>query len=224
MITRLPISPAARSSPANARPYNRRRHGAGPRPDVSSAPLRGNARSASGRSGAIEPPAPGAAEVQAVEMGDLAVAAVADRRRGEQGRGFAIARGAAGRPRTMRRTRCRGSTRAMHSASISAGDRNSSPPGSHAWQSRSPPNRSMRPFADRVGQQVVERLCPFERQDQREGGVEMRADPDRVGELGEIGCEPLGEGAGERFQVRPPNRGRHAATLRDGGTSSQPQP
>ena len=34
-----------------------------------------------------------------------------------------------------------GCVRAMHSASVSAEDRNSSPPGSHAWQSRSAPNQ-----------------------------------------------------------------------------------
>ena len=86
------------------------------------------------------PPAPGAAEVQAVEMRDLPVAAVADDRRREQGRGLARL--------PMRGRNCSnqpgnrsGCVRAMHSASISAGERNSSPPGSHAWQSRSAPNQ-----------------------------------------------------------------------------------
>ena len=135
---------AVQNWPANARPYSRRRHGAGRCARCSSASLAGECRSLRFRaSGAIDAPAPGAAEVEAVEMGDLAVAAVADDGGREQGRGLAAAQIAAGRRRTRSRNAPRRQRpRACSSASISAGDRKSSPPGSHAWQSRSPPNQS----------------------------------------------------------------------------------
>jgi hypothetical protein len=60
------------------------------------------------------------------------------------------------------------------------------------------------PFADRVGQHVVECLCPFQRQDQREGGVEVGADADRIGQLAKIGAQSLCEGTGQRLQLGGP--------------------
>ena len=196
-------APAARSSRASARPCSRRRRAAARRRDGCSAAASAIARSARRQQRRDAPPAPGAAEVQAVEMRDLAVAAVADDRRREQGRGLARCDAR----QEVRRTSCgnaAGCVRAMHSASISAGDRNSSPPGSHAWQSRSAPNQCRARSADQLGERGVEALRPFQRQDQREGGVEMRADADRIGEHREIAAQPLGEGARQRLELCAP--------------------
>ena len=127
---------AARSSRASARPYSRRRCAASRHQDAPRRVSRATALLGCGEQRREASPAPGAAEVQAIEMRDLAVAAVADDRGREQGRRLARRRRAAGTART-RSEIARDAARAMHNASISAGERNSSPPGSHAWQSRS---------------------------------------------------------------------------------------
>ena len=114
-----------------------------------------------------------------------------------------------------------GWARAMHKASISAGERNSSPPGSHAWQSRSSPNQSARSIADRVGERGVEGVGPFERQDQRERGVEMRSDADRIGQDRQIVAKPLGESARQRLEHVAQGR-RRAASPRGGDTAAMP--
>ena len=59
---------------------------------------------------------------------------------------------------------------------------------------------SARPSAGVVG------LRPVERQDHGEGGVVVGAGADRVGEPGQVGFEPLGEGLGERARERRPSR------------------
>ena len=92
----------------------------------------------------------------------------------------------------------------MHRASTSAGDRNSSPPGSHAWQSRSFSNQAAARVANDLRQRRVEFACPFDRQNQRERAVEMRPDADRVSENFKIVAQPAGEGAGERLELRRP--------------------
>ena len=40
--------------------------------------------------------------------------------------------------------------------------------------------------ADQLGKRAIERIGPFERQDQSEGGVEVRADADRIGQHAQI--------------------------------------
>ena len=91
----------------------------------------------------------------------------------------------------------------MHKASISAGDRNSSPPGSHAWQSRSPPNQSRRAW--RIAAASSGRIrSPIRSPGQREGRVEMGADADRVSKDCQIMAQPRCEGAGERLQICGP--------------------
>ena len=85
-------------------------------------------------------PAPGAAEIESVEMSDLAVGAIGDGRRLEQRCRLALRPAAAETDRTRAGTRPAGNRRRMHSASIRAEDWKSSPLGSpQAGQSVSSP-------------------------------------------------------------------------------------
>ena len=84
-------------------------------------------------------PAPGAAEIDPVEMGDLAVRAVGDEGGREQARRRAGGEiGQEGVEPGAERAGS-GSARRISSASVSAGERKSSPPGSQPGQARSAP-------------------------------------------------------------------------------------
>ena len=61
-------------------------------------------------------------------------------------------------------------------------------------------------FADALGERRVEPLGPFKREDQREGGVEMSADANRVGQNLKIMAQASGEFIGERLEIRTPCR------------------
>jgi hypothetical protein len=92
----------------------------------------------------------------------------------------------------------------MHSASISAGDRNSSPPGSHAWQSRSAPNQSRQRCLIRSVSPRSNRSAHSSERISAKAVVEVRADADRIGQDLQIVAQPLGEGAGERLERPAP--------------------
>ena len=212
--------PAARSSRANARPYNRRRYAAAPRRDASSAACSAIARSFGGSSGAM------LRQHQArlrfspsrwaifPSLRSLTNAGVNRRRRLRDLR--RRGRNCSNQPETAS-----GWVRAMHKASISAGDRNSSPPGSHAWQSRSAPNQCSARSRISCGSGWIECVSPFEREDQRESGVEMRADADRIGQDRQIVAA-----AARRRRARaapaPPPSARAAASLRGGDRAAMP--
>ena len=92
----------------------------------------------------------------------------------------------------------------MHSASISADERKSSPLGSHAWQSASsrvPADRLARAAAS-ASAIVVDRVGVLERERERERRVEVRADANRIRRLRQELAEPLGERVGERRERR----------------------
>ena len=195
----------ARSSRANARPYNRRRCAAARRRDARRRRFARPRARLGGSSGAMLAPAPGAAEVQPVEMGDLAVAAVADDRRREQGRRLRARRRAAGSARTSRESSPGASapcTRPRSAPTTGTRRRPAPTPGNRGRRRTS---RSARSRIS-VGQRRVERVRPFEREDQREGGVEMRADADRIGQHRQIVAKPLGEGARPAARARRPSR------------------
>ena len=102
-------------------------------------------------------------------MGDLAVAAVGDVAGVNSVAGCLCgSRGRNASNHAAERVRI-GKTRLISSASIRAGDRKSSPPGSHAWQPRSSPNQRTRRVGDQVGEAGIVRRRPVEREHQREG-------------------------------------------------------
>ena len=173
---------ARRSSPANARPYSRRRRAAARRRDARRRWLRPAPRASGASSGAMLrqhqarlrlSPSRWAILPSLRSLTVAGVNRVAGSRSRRRGRKAAnqSAKSAAGR------------TRAMHSASISAGDRNSSPPGSHAWQSRSSPNQSQRPVADQLAPAPGRtRSAHSSARISAKARVEMRADADRIGQ------------------------------------------
>ena len=50
----------------------------------------------------------------------------------------------------------------------------------------------------------IEPFGPFKPQDYRKGGVKVRPDTDRIGQLCKIDVEALGKGPGQRFQFDCP--------------------
>src|SRR6185503_18023954 len=129
-------------------------------------------------------PAPRATEVKTVEVRDLAVGAVADDGRLEQGRRLAL-----GHPwqELLEPDRKQRRVRARHAPGFDQRRRQELVA---AWLPRLAiaigTKPVARPVADQAGQWRIELFRPLERQDQREGGVKVSPDADRVGQDREI--------------------------------------
>ena len=177
------IERAERRSRANARPYSRRRHAAGAASRCSSAVSSASSASSSGKQRREASPAPGAAEVEPVEMGDLAVAAVADEGGREQGRRLARRRARGRKPPNQPRNSGSWQARAPCTGPRSAPARGIRRRPAPTPGSRGRRRTSATPARGSASASVGSNsLRPFEREDQREGGVEMGADADRIGE------------------------------------------
>src|SRR6185369_12088556 len=147
-------------------------------------------------------PAPGTTEVQTVEVGDLAVAAVADGGWGEEGRGLPFSNP---RKELLEPDRKERRVGALHAQGFDQG-----------WRKELVAARLPRlavaviaePVANSLPDQLrkvrIECLRPLQRQDQREGRVEMGAYAYRVGQDWEEIAKAFGERSGERFEAPGP--------------------
>ena len=145
-------------------------------------------------------PAPGAREVEAVEMSDLAVAAIRDVRGGEQRRRRIGKEGVepcsevrAQHPAHQHRLAERG-----RQELVAAG----LPRLAAAVTAEPVPG----PLGDQHRERRIVRARPVVDEDRCEGGVEVRAGADRIGQAGEMLGEAAREGARQRLEHRAPAR------------------
>lgn len=150
-------------------------------------------------------PAPSAAEVQAIEMRNLAIAAVGYGGGGEQRWGYAVreAREEGVEPvgkgfACHNTTHKQGFAKRRREEFIATGF-----PCLTVAILAEPIARA---FVDVCGEGRVMLRCPIASKGQGKGNVEMRADTQRISELWEECVEPIGKGAGKRFKCRRPGR------------------
>src|ERR1043165_3667379 len=147
-------------------------------------------------------PAPGPAEVQAVEVSDFAVAPVADDRRSEQGcRRMAFD----ARQEPIEPLLEYARIGALHAQGLDQGGReevvSARFPRLAVAISAEPMNGTV---ANLTGKCGVEPIRPFQRKDERERRVEMRPRADRVGEDLKVIAKAIRECSCERFQFPAP--------------------